>query len=172
METLCAFNQRTEENGEELGFGSGCHDLWGTAGDLSEEKMRDTSLGPKTGSSGSWTEGICGSLEDTTMSWFKPLNLSLILRSPPIQMSENIFGKRRVFSLPPAVFGALSCLVCWLSLRPADGAVGRLAARSYRLKFASLCGRREETKETVFKGNDDTGEPQMPSGARRELKRG
>ena len=53
--------------------------------------------GQKPGVLAARAEGMSGSLEDTTMSWFKPLNLSLIMRSPPIQMSESILGKEGFF---------------------------------------------------------------------------
>lgn len=50
-------------------------------------------------------EGICGSLEDTSMSWFKPLNPSPILRSPPVQMSESILGKEGFFPASSSIWG-------------------------------------------------------------------
>jgi len=57
MRRLAVFNQGIGENEEELGSGSGCRDLWGAAGDSSEEKTPDSSLGTKPGSSGSWSRG-------------------------------------------------------------------------------------------------------------------
>lgn len=76
------------------------------------------SWGQKLSVLASRVEGICESLDNTTLSWFKLLNLLVIMRSPQIQTLESILRKEGVF---PGLQQCLGhCIVCLLSLCPAD----------------------------------------------------
>lgn len=55
---------------------------------------------------------MCWALEDATMSWFKPLNLLLIMKSLPIQMSKSILGEEGFFLASSSIWGiVLSCVL-------------------------------------------------------------
>lgn len=136
--------------------------------------MWDFSLGQNRGVLSAKAEGMCVSQEDAAMSWFKAPNLLLIMRSPPIQMSES-FGKRRIFPCLQQYLGhSLSFLVCWLSLYLADPLLVWCADLLLALSILnpSVCmeGWRKQKKwfarETVTVVSLG-----MPTGSQKELKR-
>lgn len=76
--------------------------------------------------------------------------------------------------MPPAVFGALSYLVCWLSLLPADPLLVRWADLLLALTILnpSVCleGWRKQKKQFAREAITLV-DCRMPSGVQRELKR-
>lgn len=73
-------------------------------------------------------EGMCEALDNTTLSWFKLLNLLLIMRSPQILTLESILRKEGFFPSPQQCLG--HCIVCFSQPVPLAGVIGGLAAHS------------------------------------------
>lgn len=128
--------------------------LWG----ISLRKMQDFPLGPETGCSDSQSGGMCGSLEDTAMRWFKALNLLLIMWSHLMQMSESALVRDRIF---PAFRCLALCIgsdcaqltICWC---------GGQACCLFLPSSIRWFGLKEGTKETVCEGNCNISEWQNP----------